>query len=487
MLLVLFPLVSCASCYSGLFHSQLMEAPRHVMDKTAQQTLALHKDTEEFFPPIPAGASGKRLTIEDCRSVALKHNLDLAVVRMREMGLSALKRAPLPQLFPRPLFVGELSERDNRPYAYSEVMGMEGIGARPGGGEGVTNWSSSQERTKGTYCLEIRWSPNDAVVAYLAGRTACNAAAVGHFERVRAAQKLVETVDRSYYRLLAYQGCLPMARRLMEIRNRVSRKMEELQEEQLVRFEECHRAERNRIAAKRLLSRIKTGMERERALLSTAFGRPSMHGRCPIVLDGELKPPHFNGKLCDLEMTALQNRPEALVAGLNHLTSINGYRSTMVKYFPRVGLFWRHAGDKEKFLYHHDWKQIGFQVHVDLIDWLTTWSQSRAASIDTERTRRQMAAVAVSITSQVHLAAMKYLSLKEEMQNTEDSLTNQWRALRLAKKKNADGGYKKLALEQVEGDLIQEQIEWTTSLGELNASLAELHAALGTNYREPTP
>jgi outer membrane protein TolC len=278
-----------------------------------------------------------------------------------------------------------------------------------------------------------------------------------------------------------------MARRLMEIRNRVSQGVEELQKEQLVSFEEYHRAERGRIAAKRLLSRINMGIEREQGLLCAAFGRPSLYGRCAVVLDGELKPPDFNGKPCDLEAMALQNRPEAFVAGLNHLNSVNGLRTTMVKYFPRVSLFWRHAGDKEKFLYHHDWRQVGFQIQVDLIDWLTTLSHSQAASIDTERTHKQMAAVAVSIASQVHLAALKYFSLKEEMQNSEDSLTNQWRALKLAKKKAADGGYKKLALEQVEGDLIQEQIEWTTSLGELNAALAELQAALGTNYREPVP
>ncbi len=456
-------------------------------EKVVQYSLAPAKDTKDYFPPIPAGSSGKRFTIEDCRSVALKNNLDLAVVRMKEMSLSALKRVPLLQAFPRPLLAGELSERDNRPYGYGEVMGMEGIGARPGGGEGVTNWSSAQERTRGSYCLELRWSPNDAVAAYLAARTACNTAAVGHFEQVRAAQKLIESVDRSYYRLLSYQGCLPMARRLMEIRDRVSRKMKALQEEQLVSFDEFHRAERNRITARRILSRISNGMERERGLLAAAFGRPSLCGPWPIVVEGDLKPPQFSEKPSDLEMTALQNRPEALVAGLNHLSSLNGYRTIMVKYFPRVSLFWRHAGDKDKFLYHHDWKQIGLQVHVDLIDWLATFSQSRSASIDAERTQSQMAAVAVSIASQVQLAAMKYFSLKEEMENTEDSLTNQWRALRLAKKKAADGGYKKLALEQAEGDLIQEQIEWTTSLGELNASLAELQAALGTNYREAIP
>jgi len=96
--------------------------------------------TNNRAKPASVALGKKHLSLEDCRSLALANNLDLQVARLDEFTKNALIYSNKTKMLPHFAFSGDLSDRDNPPYSYSDVLGQEGRTPEPSqGGTGVTN------------------------------------------------------------------------------------------------------------------------------------------------------------------------------------------------------------------------------------------------------------------------------------------------------------------------------------------------------------
>ncbi len=440
--------------------------------------------------PADTIAGKKSVTLEECRRIALENSLVLNATRMEEMSKKAIAYSNKTKLLPHFLVAGELSQRDNLDFSYNDVLGQEG---RPPSFEtvdnpGVRNFSTSHERTTWRYAVEARWSPTEAALAYYLSQNSKNERLKAHYRRIRAAQKLISTVDAAYFRLLSLQETLGLARGLAEDRSEVARKMKLAFEKRLVGVQEYSRASRNWFRAKRLLKRIQNESAKQVNLLASAMGlSPDKCVEGGLVVLGKLAEPSLALPQCQLEITAVHNRPEAFEAGLNHLNSLNDLKRTIVKYCPKVAGFWRYTRDKDKFLYNKDWKEIGVFVYFDLLDWLTNTRESQAADYNAARAAKEMGAVALGIASQVRVAALKYFDAMDEVQTAAEALGSSRQVLSVARTRAERKDLDRIALSEARADVLQSEIEYLTALGEANATMAELQGALGTNYTEELP
>jgi outer membrane protein TolC len=425
----------------------------------------------------------KLLTLQDCRSIALKNNLDLQIARVEEFTKQALKDRDLARSLPHFSFSSEFSQRDNPSYSYADVLGDEGITPSPESGTGVTNYSMSHERSTWRYSFETRWSPVDAVLACYLSRNTLNDSFKAHHQKVRVAQKLIGTVDAAYFRLLALQDSLAHAKQLVATRNQIAGWMRRLQKNMVIRLEDYDRVEQKAIEARRVLAKIGNEMERQRNILVSAMGLPPEYcAEGSFCVAGKMCRPKFDIPACDMEMIAIKNRPEAYQAGLDHLSSVNDVKRIIIKYLPKVEGFWRFTRDKDKFLYNKDWKDVGFLVHFDLLDWLSTRHESKAAKSVAEKTYTELGAVALAISSQVRVAGLTYEDALDDYQTREASLVGTQKVLETARIRMSSDDLSQLELEEAEGNLLYQKLQRIRALGEANATLAELQTALGTNY-----
>ena len=94
--------------------------------------------------------------------------------------------------------------------------------------------------------------------------------------------------------------------------------MAKLYEQKLVRTEDNLSAQQNLTRARRLVTKLRAEAARSRNTLASLLGiSPDMDTTSRFELAGELDPPAFTPTFADLEMTALQNRPEALDSGVD--------------------------------------------------------------------------------------------------------------------------------------------------------------------------
>ncbi len=351
--------------------------PELVTQVNADATLLHHRVM------AASAVAGKRaLTLEDCRSIALANNLDLQVARMDEITKQSIQYSNKTKLLPHVLFSGDLSQRDNPSFAYSDVLGAEGRAPSGPNQTGVTSFSTGHERSTWRYVLEGRWSPTDAALAYYLSKSSVNDRRKAHYQKLRVAQKLIATVDAAFFRLLALQECLPLAEQLHATRANVADKIHKAFEKKLLNVDDFNKAQQNAIRGRRILSKVRNEIQKQRNILASAMAFSP--DQCPdggFYVVGQLEPPCFAMKLCDMELTAVRNRPEAIDAGLTHLNSTYDLKRTIVKYWPKVSGFWRYTRDKDKFLYNKDWKEVGVSVYFDLVDWLTNVDEFQGCQV----------------------------------------------------------------------------------------------------------
>jgi outer membrane protein TolC len=317
-------------------------------------------------------------------------------------------------------------------------------------------------------------------------KSSANDITKSHYQKLRIAQKLVELVDSAFFRLIAHQETLPLAENLMSLRKAIQQKSGQLLQKGLTKVEDYSRAEQRAARAKRLLSRLRTDMETERNLLASAMAlSPDTNSDGGFRVDGALSRPRFHSEIGELEMIAVRRRPEAYGAGLAYLNSDNDLKRTIVKYFPRVTGFWRHARDKDKYLYDKDWKEVGISIYFDLVEWLANVDESRATRIKSQKTEKEISAIALGITSQVRVAALKYFDGLEELEAADSSLTGFRRILQAAEARVAMQDAERLMVEEATAELIEAKIMRMRALAEANANLAALQSSMGTNYHEP--
>ena len=439
--------------------------------------------------PVTAVAGKKELTIQECRRIALSRNLELEVARLEQLSKAALTASSRKKIAPTIVYSNELSDRDNYRWGYSEADGREGQLPQRGGGLGlVTNWSYGHERTTWTQRLELKWTLTDAALAYYMTQNCSNEELKGHYKRVRVAQELLSTVDAAYFRLLSLQEAIPLAARVVKLRESTFQNMSRLHDRQLKDITDYHRANEKAVRAQQELSSLQAEALRQRNILASALGiSPDTCLDGGFVVSGQLGKPSPIGKACDLELIALRNRPEAFVAGLDTLNSALELKKTIVKYFPKLTGFWRKNWDKDRYIWEKDWNDVGVMVHFDLVEWLSNNDDRKAASVLVAKREREMANVAVGIASKVRVAAIKNKEALDSMTNSDKFMENNARLLAVARLKTQKDKMNELALGEIEGDCVAERVRNIRALGEVNACYAELQGAMGLNYTEPVP
>jgi len=126
-------------------------------------------------------------------------------------------------------------------------------------------------------------------------------------------------------------------------------------------------------------------------------------------------------------------------------------------------------------------------VYFDVVDVLANNSERKAAKHKEEKTRVEIGAIAMGITSQVREARIKLDASVQELEAASSLLDAARRVHDTIKKRVQLGAQDKLSLLESDGDVLLEEISRLRSLGEANARQADLDGAIGRTYEEPFP
>ena len=142
-----------------------------------------------------------------------------------------------------------------------------------------------------------------------------------------------------------------------------------------------------------LLNLLNETEQQRNTLASAMYVSPDASTDGGFCLVGEMNPPCID-QVGNLEMVAIQNRPEAYKAGLESINSQNDLKRTITKYLPKATMFLRYTRDENAHFLYNEWKEIGVQVYFDLMDFVVNYWENKASKLVTRKTTLEMGAVA---------------------------------------------------------------------------------------------
>lgn len=487
-----------ASCNRSFLPSmgEMFRNPFESVDDAAlTQSIVIANTEKHRLVPSTARVGKKELTLEECRRLALVNSLELQQGQLEILTQKAIEYSNRTKMLPKFMYNGEFARRSDLSYSFSEtwpqVPNSNNV-PRPKGSRGdapgsTGSFSVGTELMTSRSILEARWGPTDAALAYYMTKTSRNDAKNKHYLRERTAQKLFGVVDSSFYRMLSLQKAVPMAQKLVSIRKEVASRNQKLFGQKLVSIEDYQKADQKLLKADRMLLNLLNETEQQRNMLASAlYISPDASTDGGFCLKGEIKPPCID-HVGHLEMVAIQNRPEAYKAGLDHISSENDLKRTVIKYMPKATLYYRWTRDDNLHFLNNEWIDMGVQVYFDLLDFVVNYWENKASKLVNRKAYLEMGAVALAITSQVRASAMKYLNSLDQLKTADQSLGMSEKVLRIQRERAAHDSVQKLAILESEGDLLNEEIEKIRTQGEAMGLYAELESAMGTNFREPMP
>jgi outer membrane protein TolC len=426
------------------------------------------------------------LTMGQCRALATQRNLALRQVELEEFSKLALSESYKVQELPRFIGSGELSRRNNFAFSFSEILGRSATSPTPGG-TGVDQFSRAHDKNTWRYSLETRWSPTDALLANYLKKNAQNDATKERLMRVRIGQKLMGVVEASYQRLLALQAMKPLTQQLLEQRQDLVKKSQVLFQERMTLVEDLHRVNVKLMQVLGLATSVNNEMGLQREYLGSAMRiRPDELG-AEVLLTGEQPVPGRAESFEQLEKYAVSHRPEAYLAGLDHLNAANDFRRTSVKQYPKITAFGRFSRDIDRHLLNDDWTEVGGYVYFDVIDLAANSKERRAARYRREKSKSEIESVGLGIATQVREAALRYKAALADVDTAAQLLESAANVRNILKQRVEVGAQNTLSLLEAEGDVLQETISHRRAVGEAHARLADLRAATGVNFRTGLP
>jgi outer membrane protein len=419
------------------------------------------------------GNQRKLYTLDECRNIALRTNSDIQVELWEEMARGEIKNANLIRTLPHPVISADFGSKVRQAWPYD--IAQDG-------------WYDVYKLGAWRYFAELRWSPNDAVLGFLVSKTDCNEATKSRYMRVRMAQKILGSLEPAFFRLLSLQECLPLAEKLVSLRSNLAKETQELKKDRLADLEEYHRAEQKAAQARLMVNKLRTELERQRTLVTLTMGLPAdTCGAGGLFAGGTQSTPAPLPQACDLEMQALRCRPEAVIEGLNQANCYNEVLKSVVKFFPRATGFMRYGQVAGNHSHQKDIKEMDVLVCADLLEWVANIKEYKAAQARNIKAAHRNGAMALAIISDVRMSAIRCTEAQEDLKNLEESLGRAKKQLQAAQSRQKAGVLEEVVVDELRGNLFQEEIERIRLVGETNARLAELSCAMGTNYTEGAP
>lgn len=457
-----------------------------------QQNAAMVLQKYRLRPLGAVNGNREELTINDCIRLAVRHNLDIQTQIWDEQVKRSLAKSERFRMLPRLAGKYELSQRDRPAFSRSDVLNAEGafevIG--PGAGTGVTNFSTGRERSSRTWNAQIKWSPMDAAMARYNWSIKKNEATYARYQRVRVAQQLIGTVGAAFYRLLALAESASKAKAVVSNRESIALDLKALVRKQLVQSDEYLDAAALVAEAKGQLARIYVDMRKQRELLAASMNVSP--DSCFRVAGGLFPIPAIELNPSKLEAAALVNRPEAYQADLTFINSLDDQKRLMAKCFPRVEGFIGYFRDENKFVLNRNWFDGGMRVTWDLMEFTSDLLQYKAAKKRIARNDSERALISMGILSQVKLRFLDAIRAREEAKKFAEIKDKAGDNLRVARDREdvTDRGapqrVMRIARQRAMCDLLQAEVDHTLAAGEVHAAMANLQAAVGTNYSVTT-
>jgi outer membrane protein TolC len=374
-----------------------------IRQRVSEDRLNMYADQEPVSGPI---------SFHEATARALKYNLDYRMKLMENALSRSLSDVAGYEMLPRLVAGAGYAWRNND--SGGQSIGIEDRieTLRP---------STSQERERWLANLTFSWNALDFGVSYIRARQKADQVLMAEERRRKVAQNVQQDVRNSYWRALGAQRLVGRVDALIRRVNKALEQSREVQKKGLMPVSQILSYQRALLDAVNLLTLRRQDLELARTELTALMSIPP---GTPYTLadSGEESLPPVPGNIDELEMMALEKRPEIMEEWYRRRVTENDIRAAKVLLFPNLSVDVGPQYDSNKYNYNSHWVDLGARLSWNLLKVLQ-WPALERAQTDQNKTddMRRMA-LSMAVLTQVRIGIQRYELAMAELKFAEESL-----------------------------------------------------------------
>lgn len=414
------------------------------------------------------------LSLKDCMTMALEHNLDLKVNRLEENVAKEMRTAEALGMLPELTVSNNFTARENEPASRSKSVSEGGA---------TYNYSTSTDKNINYLNFDLALSFLDFGLAFFNTQQGNDRMLIRQMRTKRAAQNLSYDVARVYYQVAAAQKAIGITKQLLEDCKDRYKLIEQLREERKIDpFRAFDETTRFINMEKRLTNYIRS-YENSCVELRALLG---LYPNTDILVDDSVLDnglvPFELPELTLMEQIALLERPELYEIDMQRHINVIELRKTILLMFPNVRMYLDFTNSNNSFLYNASWFELGIRAAYNLLKLPQQIATAVAYSdqIDAEEARSY--AQAIGVMAQVRIAHANMSNMKQRFEIDERVFKAYSANLKAAQTNiKTSGGLSQLELDHIRLSTAEVQIEKLMSLGNYYVSYYRILNTLGVD------
>ena len=409
------------------------------------------------------------VTFYDATARALKYNLDYRLKLMENALNRSLHDVASFEMLPRLVAGAGYVSRSND-------SGGRSIGIEDG--IETLRPSTSQERDRTLANLTFSWNALDFGVSYLRAQQKADQVLMAEERRRKVAQNVMQDVRNSYWRALGAQKLIGRVDALIARVNTALEISKKVEKEGLMPLPQVLAYQRALLDAINLLTLRRQDLELAKSELTALMSVPA--GVSFELADTGIPPlPPVPENLEELELMALELRPEIMEEWYRKRVTENDIRAAKLLLFPNVSLDVGPQYDSNRYNYNNTWIDLGARLSWNILK-VTQWpSLQRAQENQNKTDDMRRVALSMAILTQVRIGQQRYSLARAELNFAEESLRVDQRLLFFAQAAEKTQFDSELELIRAEARALLAEYQHYASYSNAQAAWGRLYNSVG--------
>lgn len=425
---------------------------------------AMYLDQEPVTAPV---------SLYEAIARAIKYNLDHHLKMMEDAlargQLELIKYDQLPELTARAGYNG----RSNFSGASSQSLLNGNESLEP---------STSAQKNLATVGGTIVWNLLDFGVSYALAQQQADQVLITEERRRKVVQNIVQDVRYAYWRAVSAQRLLGkmdsvLKRTYSALEN--SRQLESLRIQSPIQSLSYQKALLEIIREMWILRRDLSSAKTELAALMNL--KPGTQYKVIEPSEGQLKPQGPLSSLDQLEVLALENRPEIMEEHYQARISATEVKKAMLEMLPGLEFSFGRNYDNNDFMFNNTWSEAGASISWNVFNIFSGPANKRVAETQLELDHARRLALNMAVLTQVHLAYQRYqialhdFKVSGDLVDVEDRIQEHMEAERKAAVENELKAIRSLASGLVS------HMQHDLGYAELQNAIGRIHNSVGVD------
>ncbi len=419
----------------------------------------------------------KAISLDEAIQRGLDHNLQKRVkvleTALSQQQLDLVYYDMLPSLTAS----AGLSERNN--YAASASTSFVNGEPQPLGSN--PSYSVSQEKERTTADLTFSWNVLDFGLSYVRAQQQADKFLIAQEKQKKVEHNLTQEIRRAYYQAVSSQDLLKRIQPMMVEVKQALEDSKKMQEQRVAKTPmEALSYQRELLDILRSLHTLESSLISAKVELAELMGlKPGIAFDLADKVEKDYEIPNIDMKLEEMEVIALENRPELAESRYQERISEKEITAAKLKMLPGINLSTSLSYENSDYLLNNDWYSYGANVSWNLLNVFKAGEMNKLAKTQVEVAKEQKLALSMAVLSQVHLSIVKFNQAKKEYLLAKEYLNVADDIYDLTKIENEVNVNSRLILIKEKLNNILATLRYSSSYANVQNSYGRIYASLG--------